>query len=132
MSYLPETEALQLLDEAKLASEQTHSPYSKFVVGAAVLAKNGRVYRGANIENASYGLTVCAERIALGNAITDATRDIAAVAVYGPVASISPCGACRQFIIEFGTDIVVIFSQQGQLVQKKAHELLPFHFHLPA
>src|SRR5262249_14936908 len=131
MTYLDADEANKLLDAAKRAAEKTYSPYSHFVVGAALLAMDGQIYSGSNIENASYGLTVCAERIAIGNALTDGNNKFSAIAVYGNVDSISPCGACRQFIIEFGTDIMVIFRQDGHIVQRHISELLPYQFKMP-
>ncbi len=131
MKYLPEAEASKLIEEAQEACKNTYSPYSNFAVGAAVLTKDGHIFRGTNVENASYGVTICAERIALGNAIsnTGGAIDIRAIAVYTPhVDSVAPCGACRQFIIEFGKDIVVIFKHESQIAQRTIHELLPFEF----
>lgn len=128
MSYLGNKIADELLQQARQASMNTYSPYSGFGVGAAVLTGNGSVFTGANIENASFGLTICAERIALGNAIANGQRDITAIAIYAPVRTISPCGACRQFILEFGRGVIVIFMDGDTLVQKTAKELLPFAF----
>jgi cytidine deaminase len=128
MNYLTDRQADALLEEARSASANTHSPYSGFPVGAAVLTADGSIFRGTNVENASYGLTICAERIAIGNAITNGSSKIAAIAVYAPVDSISPCGACRQFILEFGADIVVIFRHEQITIQKTIKELLPFEF----
>ena len=96
-----------------------------------MLTNDGHIFRGTNVENASYGVTICAERIALGNVIsnTDGAIDIKAIAIYTPnVESAAPCGACRQFIIEFGKNIVVVFKHDGQIVQRTIHELLPFEF----
>lgn len=130
MNYLPEDLTTQLFEAAKTAFENSYAPYSKFPVGAAVLTKDGQIFPGANIENASFGLTICAERVALGNAIANGNVEIEAIAVYAPVDTISPCGACRQFIIEFGKDIIVIFKLDQKIVQKKISELLPFEFSL--
>jgi len=127
MHYLPESEALRLYEEARAAAEHTYSPYSEFPVGAVVLTNDGHLFRGTNIENASYSLTICAERIALGYAAATGNTDIKAIAVYCKTDA-APCGACRQFIIEFGNDIVIIFTHGGQLVQKTIQELLPFAF----
>ena len=132
MMYLPDTEADRLLEEARLASMHSYSPYSEFVVGAAVLTEGGLIYHGTNIENASFGLTICAERIALGNVLSAGLKDIVAIAVYADTDSVSPCGACRQFIIEFGANIIVIFRQDQKVVQKYIHELLPYQFKMPA
>jgi cytidine deaminase len=84
-----------------------YAPYSKFFVGAAVLTKSGSIYSGCNVENASLGLTICAERTAIVNAISSGEREFQAIAVCAhPLGS--PCGACRQFIAEFGTDIKIL------------------------
>ena len=128
MSYLPEVQARQLIEEAKKVSEHTYSPYSNFPVGAAVLTGDGTIIRGTNVENASYGLTICAERTALGHAVSIGKTDIKAIAVYCKTSAAAPCGACRQFILEFGNDIVVIFMHGEELVQRTIHELLPFAF----
>ena len=128
MSYLPEAEALRLYEEAKAASYRSYSPYSDFPVGAAVLTKSGEIFRGTNVENASYSVTICAERIALGFAASSGMTDIHAIAVYSNTDSISPCGSCRQFIIEFGGDIVIVFRHDQKLIQKTIQELLPYGF----
>nr|GAT54374.1 predicted protein [Mycena chlorophos] len=92
----------KLIHAAFEAKEHSYSPYSKFPVGAALLAADGTVFKGANIENASYGGTICAERTALVKAVSDGTKSFIALAVTTNVASaISPCGFCRQFIREF-------------------------------
>ena len=80
------------------------------------------------MENASYGLTICAERIALGFTVSKGYSNIKAIAVYSEIDSISPCGACRQFIVEFGKDIIVIFKHEQQVLQRTVAELLPFEF----
>jgi cytidine deaminase len=128
MNYLPEEKATNLMTEARLACERTYSPYSHFPVGAALLAGNGEIFTGANIENASYGLTICAERVAIGNCFTAGRHDIIAIAVYTPSMPVAPCGACRQFIIEFGKDIIVVFREGNEVVQKTIGELLPYSF----
>lgn len=128
MSYLPETEAFKLYEAAKSAAENTYSPYSNFPVGAAVLTIDGKLFLGTNIENASYSVTICAERIALGYAISSGNTQIKAIAVYSSTDSISPCGTCRQFIIEFGENIIIIFRHNKKLIQKTIHELLPYGF----
>jgi cytidine deaminase len=128
MNYLPGDKAKELLEEARLACENTYSPYSDFPVGAAVLTKDGTIFRGTNVENASYGLTICAERIAVGNAVSAGKSQIKAIAIYSPTDSISPCGACRQFIIEFGKNTIVVFRQKKKITQKLIKELLPYEF----
>lgn len=94
---------------ARTAAQSSYSPYSKFRVGAAVLAGSGKIYSGTNVENASYGLCNCAERIAIFTAVAAGERTIQAVAVYTPAKkATAPCGACRQVINEFGPSALVI------------------------
>ena len=104
----------QLIAEARAAREKAYAPYSNFKVGAAVLTKDGKIYHGCNIENASYGLTNCAERTAFFSAIADGYKpgDFAQIAVVGDTEGpVSPCGACRQVILELGgADLVVILA----------------------
>ena len=90
---------------AKAASQHAHAPYSHFRVGAAVLSDRGTIHAGCNVENASYGLTICAERNAIFQAVAQGARKIRALAVYTPTdAPTTPCGACRQVLAEFGRD----------------------------
>lgn len=117
-----------LIAEAEAACENSYSPYSGFRVGAAVLTDEGKIFHGTNVENASYGLTVCAERLALGNTIASGHNHVRAIAVYSPAGSVSPCGACRQFILEFGRDIIVVFKHQSEIIQAQIADLLPFEF----
>ena len=128
MNYLPETEAEKLYQQARSAAENSYSPYSDFPVGAAVLTLDGQVFCGTNVENASFSLTICAERIALGYAVSQGHSEIRAIGVYSKTDSVAPCGACRQFIIEFGGDIVIIFRNEGEIIQKHIREVLPFAF----
>lgn len=94
---------------ARRAAKTSYSPYSRFPVGAAVLAGSGKTYTGANVENASYGLCNCAERTAIFTAVAAGERKIACVVVYTPTRSVTPpCGACRQVINEFGPQARVI------------------------
>jgi len=87
------------------AAKRAYSPYSRFPVGAAVLTTAGRIFSGCNVENASYGLTICAERNAIFHAVASGSQQIAAVMIYTPTLSPSaPCGACRQVINEFGSN----------------------------
>lgn len=119
-----------LLDEARRASTRAYAPYSRFPVGAAVLADDGRVFTGANIENASYGLTSCAERNAIFAAVFAGVREIVAVAIHTPTAApVSPCGACRQVINEFGANTVVVSCCDGDVERRwTIGELLPGAF----
>ncbi|MBE3591772.1 MAG: cytidine deaminase [Thermoanaerobacter sp.] len=121
----------KLIDLAKEARERAYVPYSHFKVGACVLTENGKIYQGCNIENASYGLTNCAERTALFNAYANGERKLKAIAVVadteGPV---SPCGACRQVMMELGgEDMVVILSNmKGDYAVVTVKDLLPGAF----
>ena len=92
------------------AAEGAYAPYSGYRVGAALLAANGRVYTGANVENSSYGAAICAERVAAVKAITDGQREFVSIAVAAPGSSAIawPCGICRQFLFEFGGGLRVI------------------------
>ena len=92
-------EYLNLIKEARLGMEQSYSPYSNFAVGAAVLAKDGTIYRGCNIENAAYGAANCAERTAIFSAIADGVREFEAIAIVSSSGDFTyPCGICRQVI----------------------------------
>ena len=117
---------------ARLASEHAYAPYSNFRVGAACVAGSGTVYSGANVENASYGLTICAERNALFQAVAAGERDISAIVVYTPTpAPTTPCGACRQVLCEFGSAIRVVCCCDGDDVRESASgDLLPDRFRL--
>lgn len=96
-----------LVHAAIRARELAYAPYSKFRVGAALRTVSGKIFTGCNVENASYGLCICAERTAICKAISEGERDFAAIAIAAaPLAS--PCGACRQFIFELGADIAII------------------------
>jgi cytidine deaminase len=119
-----------LIKEAEKARKRAYTPYSKFQVGAAVLCADSKIFTGCNIENASFGLTVCAERIAIFKAISEGSTKFKAIAVVGDIAKpCSPCGACRQVISEFGEDIYVIMANlKGNIEIKKIKELLPEAF----
>ncbi|NMC62423.1 MAG: cytidine deaminase [SAR324 cluster bacterium] len=120
----------KLKDTARSASRSSYSPYSNFKVGAAVLTSKGKIYSGCNIENASYGLTNCAERTAIFKAVSEGESDILAVVVYTPTENLSfPCGACRQVLNEFGPDCLVVSIGNGEREEiKYARELLPDSF----
>lgn len=124
-------EILQSLKSAAIsASEQAYCPYSNFTVGAIVYAKDGSMYEGCNVENASYGLTICAERAALFHAISKGVREIQAVAIYTPTPQPTPpCGACRQVLSEFGLEIEVYsFCDGEEFLHSKVSDLLPSTF----
>lgn len=119
-----------LFDAARDASTRAYAPYSRFHVGAAVLADDGRVFTAANVENASYGLTSCAERNAVFGAVSAGVRRIVAVAIHTPTgAPVSPCGACRQVIFEFGpTAAVLSCCDSGGERRWSIEDLLPGAF----
>ena len=123
----------ELIQEARAARLKAYAPYSNFKVGAAVQTKDGKIYHGCNIENASYGLTNCAERSAFFSAVADGQRpgDFSQIAVVGETdGPISPCGACRQVMLELGgPDLVVILANLGDAVEMSTPEkLLPGGF----
>lgn len=121
----------ELLNAALSARERAYVPYSKFLVGAAVLAKGGKIYTGCNIENASYGLTVCAERNALFSAVGAGEREFTALCVVGDTeAPISPCGACRQVMAEFKVPCIILANLKGDVKEYTLEELLPYGFSL--
>jgi cytidine deaminase len=123
-----------LIALAAEARKKAHAPYSNFAVGAALLTKSGRVYTGCNVENASYGLSICAERAAVFKAVSEGEREFEAIAVVTEN-GVTPCGACRQVLMEFGDDIQVIVADTAGHQQVFAlTDLLPEGFtpeHLP-
>lgn len=126
----------ELFGIAKEAAALAHAPYSGFKVGAALLCGNGKVYKGANIENASFSATVCAERTALFNAVISGETDFAAIAVAAvnsesSLTSSPPCGICRQALSEFcKKDFRIIFGTDNSLSSVTLDELLPHSFSL--
>ncbi len=120
-----------LIEAARRAQEQAYAPYSDFAVGAAVQARSGSVYMGCNVENASYGLTVCAERVAVFKAIAAGEREIAAVAVISEPGA-TPCGACRQVLVEFSPRPeqvrIIVVNGQGDERCYTLGQLLPASF----
>jgi cytidine deaminase len=124
-------EILTLLEAAaREASQKSYSPYSHFAVGAAILTGSAKVYSGCNVENASYGLTNCAERTAIFKAASEGERELVAVVVYTSTEEPTPpCGACRQVINEFGPDCIVVSTcKSDEKVVTSARELLPGAF----
>lgn len=122
-----------LLKKAQDVSEKAYSKYSKFSVGACVLAESGKTYVGCNMENSSYGLTICAERNAIANAIANGERTILALAIFSPnMEDCVPCGACRQVISEFQNDkeIEIITQIKDSFKVYKFNNLLPDMFKL--
>jgi cytidine deaminase len=120
----------EMAKRAKSASERAYCPYSKFRVGAVVLTDDGQMFEGCNVENASYGLTICAERNALFQMVAQSRQKAVALVVYTPTTKPSaPCGACRQVLNEFGPDALVLSVCDGRdVLKKKLLELLPDAF----
>lgn len=128
-----DTDYKLLMDTAKEASRNSYSPFSKFAVGAGVLASSGKIYSGCNIENSSFGMTICAERCAIFKAVSEGEKEITAVAIYSPNRdSCYPCGACRQVMFEFQGDkeVKIITEKDGCLSISKMSDILPFGFRM--
>ena len=123
-------EYLTLLDRADAAKENAYNKYSGFKVGAALLTKNGKIITGCNVENGSFGLTICAERAAIFKAVSEGYKpgDFVAMAIAASGPNFSPCGACREVINEFGENMAVIFEFDGQVIMTSLKGLLPFNF----
>ena len=119
-----------LLQHAHRAKENAHAPYSGFKVGAAILAKDGRIIEGCNVENVAYGSTMSAERVAIYKAVSMGYKpgDFDAIAIASTGKNFSPCGACRQVINEFGDDINIIFEWEEKIVTESAKSMLPYNF----
>ena len=120
----------ELVNIAKEAMENAYAPYSHFKVGAALLAKDGTVFKGCNIENASYGATNCAERIAIFKAVSEGYREFEAIAIVASSGEYAaPCGICRQVLFEFLPDgKVILDSNEKGMMIFSVQELLPFGF----
>ncbi len=119
-----------LIAAARRARENAHAPYSNFRVGAALRAKSGRIFGGCNVENATYGLTVCAERVAIFKAVSEGERGFDAVAVVTDADSLTPpCGACRQLIWEFCGDVPIVMANlKGKREVLQMRDLFPKPF----
>ncbi len=128
---MTENELDQLLEAARQASERAHAPYSRFRVGAAVRTPAGNVYRGCNVENASYGATICAERGAVSQMVAAGEHAIEAVAVWvdAPEPAM-PCGICRQVLAEFAADATIVCGNPSGRQVVRLSELLPHAFKL--
>lgn len=120
----------KMINLAKEASEKAYSPYSGYKVGASIMTKTGKIYTGCNIENASFGATVCAERVAIFKAISEGEKDFEILAVYvNDKNNIpSPCGICRQVMMEFTPNLNIILSNGVEYKIYKLDELLPYPF----
>ena len=130
VSDLPEALLGELIAAARKASERAHCPYSRFRVGAAVLTNDGRIVAGCNVENASYGLTICAERNAVFAAVHQGMTSLHAVAIFTPTGEpVTPCGACRQVLREFARDVPVVSEcASGVRLHRTLGMLLPDSF----
>ena len=119
----------RLVAAARSARERAMASYSNFSVGAAVMCADGRIFEGFNIENASYGLTICAERVALFSAMVAGCGGVEAIALVGPGAEpLSPCGACRQVMLELAPDAEVIMAGDEAHLRRSVRELMPNAF----
>lgn len=127
-----ESELAELTTAAKAAAARAYCPYSKFPVGAAIRTGDGRIFAGSNVENASYGLTICAERSAIFGAVGAGARDVVTLVIYTPTAlPVTPCGACRQVLHEFGASADVVCVCDGpERLAFKGTDLLPHGFRL--
>lgn len=124
------TKEKALIRKATEAMENSYSPYSSFPVGAALLVEDGEIFTGTNVENASLGLSICAERAAIVSAVTKGHRKFEAIAIVGKERGVTPpCGTCRQFMAEFG-NFEVILAGTDELVRTTVFELLPLRFEL--
>ena len=116
-----------LVAQAVTARSKAYAPYSNFAVGAAIKSKSGAVFTGANIENRSFSLTICAERVAIGAAVAAGEREFVAIAVIADSdAPIVPCGACRQFLAEFNPELIIVSATiRGERKIENLSQLLP-------
>jgi cytidine deaminase len=121
-----------LIREARKAAKESYSPFSKVKVGAAILTSDGRIFSGCNVENSSYGLTICAERTAAVKAVSAGAKSFEAIAVVSSLEGLTyPCGACRQFLNEFAHEmIVVVPGPKGRVARHLLADLLPKAFSL--
>lgn len=123
----------KLLKAAQQIKEKAYAPYSHFHVGAALLTPSGKMYSGCNVENTSYGLTICAERNAIFQMVNDGQQEISEILVIGDTDQfLPPCGACRQVIAEFASKDTIIYmcNRHGQFNQSTVSEIIPFSFSL--
>ena len=121
---------LELIEAAMKVRERAYAPYSNFRVGAAVRTKGGKIYTGCNVESASYGLTICAERVAIWKAVSEGEKEFAEIAVVADTRELTPpCGVCRQILWEFCGDMPVTFANlKGNVETVQMKDLLPRAF----
>lgn len=117
----------QWIEAARAVRERAYAPYSKFKVGAALVSADGRIFTGCNVENISFGLTMCAERVALGRAIAEGADRFVAIAIVADTGKpVSPCGACRQVLAEFAPGLrILLVTLDGTIEERSLSELLP-------
>jgi len=122
-----------LINAAKRAASRAYAPYSRFRVGAALRTRSGKVFTGCNVENASYGLTICAERAAVFAAVAAGEREFERIVIFTPTQSFTgPCGACRQVMAEFAPNLrVVLVNKTGETRSYSLKRLLPVQFRKP-
>ncbi|GAG70347.1 unnamed protein product [marine sediment metagenome] len=127
----------ELVEIAKKTGENAYAPYSNFKVGAALLTKSGNVYKGCNVENSSYGLTICAERVAISNAVSNGEKEFIKMAIVGGFTEkqneslLTPCGACMQIMSEFNPDLeLILLNTVGKIITINLKELFPKPFKL--
>lgn len=121
----------ELYKTADEARKNAYAPFSQFKVGAALLAESGKIYTGVNVENSSYGGTICAERVAFTKAISEGERVFKAIAISAGETEAMPCGICRQFMYEFGPELIVITGKSEESLREHSlDQLLPEGFRL--
>lgn len=130
MQLIDQSRWNELFEQAKAVSDFAYCPFSNFRVGAAVLSEDGRIFAGCNVENASFGLTICAERNAVFQAIASGATKIVAVAIFTPTqVAAAPCGACRQVLAQFGRQAIVrSFCESVDILERSVPDLLPDPF----
>ena len=131
MEMISQEKIRELVGAARTVREKAYAPYSGFKVGAAVLASSGAIFTGCNVENASFGLTICAERSAVVCAVASGERKFHALAIVSDAPEPAPpCGACLQVLVEFAGDIPVILeNREGKRIVHTLHQLMPHQFH---
>ena len=130
MRQVSEDERIRLIAAANGARGMAYAPYSRFTVGAAILMANGRLFTGVNVENASYGLTICAERTAVVKMVSEVGGGEITAVVVSTENGVSPCGACRQVLAEFASNDLPVWlvDGEGNMVETTLYTLLPLHF----
>lgn len=118
-----------LIEQAKDVANQAYAPYSQYKVGAALLTKSGKIFTGCNVENSSYGLTNCAERTAIFKAVSEGEREFTEIVIYVASDKLpAPCGACRQVLSEFSSDLKITMISKHEQIESTIKELLPLGF----